>query len=112
MTEPVNTAQLLELRDLLGDAFDELISTFLHESQTHIKTILAAYDQANNTLGTTAAQSLKGESANLGATDLTTFCQNLVLECKANRIQHSDVLVQNVQEELHRVNHFLKLQTA
>lgn len=112
MTEPVNNAQLLELKDLLGDEFEELVATFLHESQTHINTIQTAFDQANNTLGTTAAQSLKGESANLGATELTLFCQKLILECKANRIQHSDVLVHTVREELHRVNHFLRHLTA
>lgn len=112
MAEPVNTAQLLELKDLLGDEFDDLIANFLHESQTHLKTIMTAFEQANNSLGSGAAQSLKGESANMGATELTTFCQNLILECKANRIQHSEVLVHTVREELHRVNHFLRQQTA
>jgi len=112
MTEPVNKAQLLELKDLLGDEFEALIASFLHESQTHIKTILTAFDQANNSLGSIAAQSLKGESANLGATELTSFCQKLIQECKANRIQHSDVLIHTVREELHRVNHFLRHETA
>jgi len=112
MAEPVNKAQLLELKDLLGDDFEVLISNFLHASQTHISTILTAFDQANNILGSTAAQSLKGESANLGATELSAFCQKLILECKANRIQYSDVLIHTVQEELHRVNQFLRLQTA
>lgn len=111
MAEPVNKAQLLELRDILGDELQELIATFLHESQTHINTILTAFEQSNNSLGSTAALSLKGESANLGATELMSFCQKLVLECKANRIQHSDVLVHTVREELHRVNHFLRHQT-
>jgi HPt (histidine-containing phosphotransfer) domain-containing protein len=112
MTEPVNTAQLFELKDLLGDEFEELISNFMNQSQTHLKTILAALDQSNNTLGTAAAQLLRGESANLGANDLTSFCQKLISECKANRIQHSEVLVHTVREELHRVSHFLRLQTA
>ncbi len=112
MAEPVNKAQLLELKDLLGDEFDDLIANFMHESQTHLKSILTAHEHANNSLGSTAAQSLKGESANLGATELTSFCQKLILECKANRIQHSDVLVYTVQDELQRVNHFLRQQTA
>ncbi|GAC1371941.1 MAG: hypothetical protein NVS3B3_05580 [Aquirhabdus sp.] len=112
MAEPVNKAQLLELKDLLGDEFDDLIANFLHESQTHLHTIITAFEQSDNSLGSSAAQSLKGESANLGATELTSFCQKLILECKANRIQHSDVLVHTVREELHRVNHFLRHQTV
>ena len=112
MTTPVNKIQLLELKDLLGDEFEALIASFLQESQSLITTILIAFDQANNTLGIIAAQSLKGGSANLGATGLSNFCQKLVVECKSNRIQHSDVLVNNVREEFDRVDHFLRHQTA
>lgn len=112
MAEPVNAAQLLELKDLLGDEFDDLIANFMRESQTHLNTILTAFEQGNNSLGATAAQSLKGESSNLGATELAAFCLKLINECKDNRIKYCDVLVQTIREELHRVNHFLRQQTA
>lgn len=108
MAEPINKAQLSDLRYLLGDAFEELISTFQRESQTHLKTILTAYEQYNNALGMTAAQALKGVSGNIGANELAAYCQKLIMQCKDHRLQHSEVFVQAVLEELHRVSHFLR----
>ncbi len=112
MAEPINKAQLFELRDLLGDEYDSLIQNFLRESLIDMRAIQSAFEHSDNAMGATAITSLKGASANLGATDLATFCQKLLLECKANRLQHSDVLLHAAQEELHRVTHFLRHEMA
>lgn len=108
MAEPINTAQLLELRDLLGDEYESLIQTFIRESSTTMRAIQDAYEHSENSSAATAIASLKGASINLGATDLALFCKNLLLACKENRLQHSDVLLHATQEELQRVTHFLQ----
>jgi len=108
MAEPINTAQLLELRDLLGDEYENLIQTFIRESSTAMRTIQYAYEHSENSNAATAISALKGASINLGATSLASFCQNLLMACKENRLQHSDVLLHATQEELQRVSHFLQ----
>ena len=108
MVEPINIAQLLELRDLLGDEYDSLVETFLGESSTYMRAIQSAYEQSENSIAAIAIASLKGASSNLGATGLASFCHNLLLSCKENRLQHSDVLLNAAQEELHRVTLFLR----
>jgi HPt (histidine-containing phosphotransfer) domain-containing protein len=112
MAEPINKAQLLELRDILGDEYDSLIQTFFNASSVDMRAIQSAFEHSDNTMGATAVASLKGASTNLGATDLASFCQKLLLECKENRLQHSDVLLHAAQEELQRVTHFLRQEVA
>jgi HPt (histidine-containing phosphotransfer) domain-containing protein len=108
MAEPINKAQLLELRDILGDEYDSLIEAFLRESSAYMRAIQSAFEQSENSIAAVAIASLKGASSNLGATGLASFCQHLLLSCKENRFQHSDVLLNAAQEELHRVTHFLR----
>ena len=108
MTEPINTAQLLELRDLLGDEYENLIQTFVRESSTAMRTIQHAFEHSENSNAAPAIALLKGESINLGATGLAAYCQKLLLACKENRLQHSDVLLHATQEELQRVTRFLQ----
>ena len=108
MAEPINTAQLIELRDLLGDGYENLIQNFVHESSTAMRAIQYAFEHSENSSAATAISSLKGASINLGATGLASFCQNLLLACRENRLQHSDVLVHATQEELQRVTLFLR----
>lgn len=112
MAEPINKAQLFELRDILGDEYGALIQTFFKGSSMDMHSIQSAFEHSDNTMGATAVASLKGASTNLGATDLVSFCQKLLLECKENRLQHSDVLLSAVQEELKRVTQFLRQEVA
>lgn len=112
MAEPINTAQLLELRELLGDEYENLIQTFVRESTTAMRAIQYAFEHSENSSAAPAIASLKGASINLGATDLAAYCQNLLLASKENRLQHSDVLLHATQEELQRVTHFLQHEIA
>ncbi len=112
MAEPINTAQLLELRELLGDEYDNLIQSFFRESKTAMRTIQYAFEQSENSSAVSTIAALKGASINLGATGLAAYCQNLLLACKENRLQHSDVLLHATQEELQHVTHFLQQEMA
>ncbi len=107
MQSPINQAQFQELRELLDEEFDSLIMAYLNDSRIRMQTVLTAYEQNDNSKGYEAIHSLKGASANLGATTLAEHCLKLQMECKAGRLRNSDVLIQTIQEELNRVNEYL-----
>ncbi len=108
MAEHINKALLFELKEILGDEYATLIKTFLTESKFHMAEILSAFELSSNTIGANALSSLKGASMNLGAMNLVSLCHKLLLECKASRLQRSDVLLHALQEELNHVTLFLQ----
>ena len=108
MSVPINTAQLQELKSFLGDDINDLLTDYLQDSLVQMKRIHAAYEQADLNLATHSVQSLKGASANIGATELEILCQKLHLECKAGRLRGSDVIIHALDEELSRVNRYLR----
>lgn len=108
MSMPINTAQLQELKSFLGDDINDLLADYLKHSQLQMKQIHAAYEQADLNLATNSVQSLKGASANIGATELEILCHKLHAECKAGRLRGSDVIIHALDEELTRVNCFIR----
>ena len=110
MQAPVNQAQFQELRELLDDEFDSLIQSYLSDSKMRMQHVMTAYDHSDNTQGYEAIHSLKGASANLGASRLAELCLKLQMECKAGRIRSADVLIQTIAEEVLRVSQYLQEQ--
>ncbi len=108
MSVPINTAQLQELKSFLGDDINDLLTDYLKDSQLQMKRIHTAYEHADLDLAANSVQSLKGASANIGATELETLCLKLHLECKAGRLRASDVIIHALDQELTRVNHFIR----
>jgi len=108
MSVPINTAQLQELKSFLGDDINDLLNDYLKDSQQQMKQIHAAYEQADLNLAANSVQSLKGASANIGATELEVLCHKLHVECKAGRLRLSDVIIHALEEELSRVNRFIR----
>jgi histidine phosphotransfer protein HptB len=107
MQAPINQAQLQELRELLDDEFDTLIESYIADSKIRLKAVQHAFDHNDNAAGYEAIHSLKGASANIGATRLADMCLKLQMECKANRISSNELLIQMVQEEQQAVSAYL-----
>ncbi len=108
MTE-TNNAQINELQSLLGeDGFQGFLNSYLNDSQGYMKTIQTAYEQNDNVSGLSAIHSLKGEIANIGATELGLLCYKLENEFKAGQLKNSDVIIQAINDELQNVNNSLR----
>lgn len=103
----INQAQLQELRELLDDEFEQLIESYIADSMTRIKAVKSAFEQRDNTRGYEAVHSLKGASANIGASRLAEMCLKLQTECKANRISQNELLIQMIEEEQQAVSSYL-----
>jgi HPt (histidine-containing phosphotransfer) domain-containing protein len=78
MTQPhIDLAALAELKDVMGDEFALLVTTFVDDSVIRIEAIADAIAQANPEAIRRAAHSFKGSAGNMGATHLTELCRSL-----------------------------------
>ena len=100
----INVAQFEELRDLLEEDFNDLIQTYINDSEIRLTELDNAYHNNDNRLGFEAAHSLKGASSNLGATTLSELCYQLQEVCRNNQIQEHRELVDAVIAECRAVN--------
>jgi HPt (histidine-containing phosphotransfer) domain-containing protein len=112
MSYSINIVQQHELRNILGDEYDNLVEAFFRESVAYMRVIQSAFEESENSIAAIALASLKGVCTNLGATNLATFCQKLLIASKENRFQHSEVLLHVVQEELKYVIKFFRQEIA
>lgn len=100
----ISLAQFEELRELLEEDFNELIHTYIEDSQKRLTEMQSAFEQNDNLLGFEAAHSLKGASANLGAIYLDKLCYQLQEICRANQIKAHADLINVIINECHTVN--------
>lgn len=67
----LNMAQVQELKEIMEDAFEDLISTYVQDSQDKLKLLSKAnFDQDADAIGN-LGHSLKGSSLNICAEDLS-----------------------------------------
>ena len=95
----INTEQLAELKEVLEDEFHVLINTYLQDAILRQQIIGQAVQSADYEAARLAAHSLKGASANLGASLLADICERLEHDCRAGRYQNCGMLNQQIQDE-------------
>lgn len=104
MPSHINTAQFQELRDLLEDDFNDLIHTYMNDSEIRLNELNTAVTTNDARLGYEAAHSLKGASSNLGANQLSELCYQLQEVCRDNKLLENTQLVEEVVTECRAVN--------
>lgn len=108
MSNPVDTDNLDMLKEVIGDDLKEILSSFIDivpNTLADIEKALADGDASSLQLH---AHTLKGSSANIGATELPNLA--LVLE-KAGKDGHThnlDAVLTAVKAETQTVNDFLQ----
>lgn len=100
----INIAQFEELQALLDEDFIDLIKNYISDSEVRIQEMQTALDNDDNRAGFEAAHSLKGASANFGATTLTELCYQLQEACRENTIQDHQQLVSDIASQSKQVN--------
>lgn len=101
---PLSLPQFNELRDLLEDDFNDLIETYMQDSEKRVAEMQTALANDDNRLGFEAAHSLKGASSNLGAIRLTELCYQLQEIARGNQISKHAELVEEIATESQVVN--------
>lgn len=103
-THVINIAQFEELQALLEEDFIDLIKNYISDSDIRIQEMQTALENNDNRAGFEAAHSLKGASANFGATTLTELCYQLQEICRDNSLQDHQQLVSDIAEQSKQVN--------
>lgn len=96
----VDPEVLSSLRDVMEEAYPELLDTFLSDSQNRLQALQAASDPKQISQ---AAHSFKGSSSNMGAKVLAQLCAQL--EQCANQLGCCDIqqLIRDIYDEFHVV---------
>lgn len=107
MAHHINLSQFAELRDLLEEDLSELLQTYMQDSEQRLAEMQTALSEQNSRLGFEAAHSLKGASANLGATVLTELCSKLQEAFRHGQGDEQALLIDAATTESRIVNTYI-----
>ncbi len=97
-----------QLKQLLGDDFEKLVTAFDEDNRK----LLDAIDDfiQSNDADAVARQlhSLKGASANIGASQLSSTCQQLEQEARSGDLSNAKQLLADVREQFEEAVNILK----
>ncbi|WP_201584318.1 Hpt domain-containing protein [Psychrobacter jeotgali] len=102
-SEIIDDEQFEDMRQLLEDDFVELIQAYITDSEQRISALRLAQAANDNAAGFEVAHTLKGASANLGATQLVVLSDHLQEACRARKIDQQSTLMDQLSTALQRV---------
>lgn len=92
----INLEILNELKDIMEDDFDELISLFISDGQAQIDELKNAIASSKTIDVRQIAHTLKGSSANIGMFDLSESCQTLEYKAADALFEGADELLEKI----------------
>ena len=108
MTDIIDTAIVEELRELMEDDFEVLLTTFISDSETKFTGLAAAVASGVGEDIRRAAHSLKGSSSNLGATQLSDLCFQLEKMGRENNLDGAQNILQQLELSLLETTTYFK----
>lgn len=117
MSDPVDTENLSQLKTLIGEDLKDILQTFLEIAPETLNGIKVAIIEEDANALRHQAHTLKGSSANIGATTLPALCLALENNGKEGITQGQEILLKQVENETdkvirflqHSINHFSQL---
>lgn len=103
MDSVIDSEQFEDMRELLDEDFNDLVQTYITDSHLRVQTMRGALNNNDNAKGFDAAHSLKGASANLGATQLIDLCHQLQEACRQQQIGSHAALIDRIDHALQLV---------
>ncbi|GAA6134826.1 hypothetical protein NBRC116188_16160 [Oceaniserpentilla sp. 4NH20-0058] len=99
----LDMAQIQELKDIMEDAFDDLVITYLHDCEQKLSSLdLAIKDSESNKIAE-LAHSIKGASSNICATDLAELCKKVEDSGRADELAKVPEYYHQILEEFQQV---------
>jgi len=99
---------LMMLQELLADRFDELIETYLNDSQARLTSIIRAIHVCDLDAICKEAHGLKGSSRNIGANSLAELCEVLENQTREGELAHGQQQLAAIQQKAAAVSEHLK----
>ena len=104
----IDSATLDSLKELLGDAFGQLIETYLTDSEARVQKLKKAIAAPDYEEITHEAHGLKGSSRNLGIVQLGDICEKLEQESREGNGENFEQYVSAVEQQFAAVTDILK----
>lgn len=100
MSEYLNQQVLLQLKEVMGCEYPQLLEAYLLDAQSHLDNLQAARLNADSQHLWQVAHSFKGSSSNLGAKKLAQLCEQLELQGRQADWQGVAELLEQLEREL------------
>ncbi len=108
MTTHLDDQLIGELRELMEDDFTVLLDAYLAEAPVQRAAIEAAFEDRNAEELRRTAHSLKGSSANIGATLLADVCHRIEQSANQGEAEQLEILIKGLAREFDLVSEAVK----
>jgi HPt (histidine-containing phosphotransfer) domain-containing protein len=93
----LDMSTLNELRDMLDDGLDELLTEYLDDTSLQLARLRAAVHSEDIAAVASISHTMKGSSGNLGVSGVYTLCQELEQAANSGAIVNVDVLLAAIE---------------
>jgi signal transduction histidine kinase/CheY-like chemotaxis protein/HAMP domain-containing protein len=107
-TDVLDASTLEQLRSAMGSGFDELLSTFVEDSQELMATLRRTLGRRDVDGFRRAAHSLKSNAASFGATTLSGLARDLETQARSGSLDGAEPRVERLGVECERVTRALR----
>lgn len=99
----LNIAQVEELKDIMDEAFDDLISTYIQDSEDKLKQLDRAHSDQDSQTVASLGHSLKGSSLNICAEDLSGIFKQIEDAGRAENLSSVHALLVQANTEFNEL---------
>ncbi len=99
LVEAINAVMMDELKEIMGNDFELLITTYLADSEKKIREIKTAFESKNFESLKVISHSLKGSSLNLGVIKLADTASQLEIQASVAPIENIQGLINLLEIE-------------
>jgi histidine phosphotransfer protein HptB len=107
-TNSINLETLNELKEIMEDEFEELVSVFVSDSLSQINELSNAINSSSASDIRRIAHTLKGSSSNFRAQPLSEICKVLELNAVDNKLDDVNEILEKIITEYEAVKAALK----
>ena len=101
-------AAITTLYELLGEDYKVLLTTYLDDSEKHVKKLAQLIDNHDGEGLTRAAHALKGISANVGVLKFSDLCKHMEFSARDNDLDGCKATLPALQEEYNAINQLIR----
>ena len=106
--DSLNIEELSNLKEIMEDEFELLISMYLEDSQAQINKMQEAIKNADMEVLKVASHTLKGSSSNMFVTGMSELSKDIEQKVKDNDLPAASLLIAELAEELQTVTPLLQ----
>ena len=99
----LNMEQIQELKDIMEEGFNDLVLTYLNDSEVKLTALKAAIQSSKSEQVAEIAHSLKGSSANIYAESLSALFKKVEDSGRSQTLQDVPYVFEKIEEEFSHV---------